>query len=861
MKSINLFLCIAVFLFSCNQKNSREGKFQKSHEFNGLYSGEYLNMVAFPIGGIGAGMFCLDGNGAFSHLSVRHKPDVFNTPFIFAALSVKGIENGAKVLEGPVQDWKIFGSPNTGNGSSLFGVPRFTEAGFTARFPFGEVHLKDKDIPVDVSITGWSPFIPADADNSGLPVGGLEYTFKNTSSGDIEAMFSFNSENFMRIEIPSEWGGRYAGRDSIMEMKNGFILEQSCFPDKPHYKGEFAFFTDDPDVVVDYCWFRGGWFDSRTFLWKNIKNLTPASNPVSDGAAGASLYVPFKLKAHESKTIKVYVAWHVPHSDIRTGWSPMDENMEKKIKNLTCAPTTGCCPVDANYPYYEPWYYSKFNDIKEVAKYWLLNYNDLRAKSALFTQSFYESDLPPEVLEAVAANLTILKSPTVLRQKDGRLWAWEGCHDSEGCCYGSCTHVWNYAQAIPHLFPSLERSLRETEYTENQNDEGHQTFRANLPIRETGHGFHAACDGQLGGIMKVFREWQISGDTEWLKYMWPKVKASLDFCIEQWDPRHTGSLEEPHHNTYDIEFWGPDGMCSGFYIGALSAAIEIAVMFGEDVTLYNELLEKGIKRIETELFNGEYFIQKVQWQGLNASDPIEASKISIGGGYSQEALDIMKNEGPKYQYGGGCISDGVLGFWLAEMCGVPTKTDPDKIISHLLSVHKYNLKKDLSNHINPQRAGYAYGKEGGLLLCSWPKGNQPTFPFVYSNEVWTGIEYQVASHLMLMGEIEKGLEIVREVRKRYDGRIRNPFNEYECGHWYARAMSSYGLIEGMTGINYNAANKTLKISSVNGKDFKCFFSCETGFGLAGLKGGKPFVDVKYGTVIIKSFIVDETLFK
>ena len=134
---------------------------------------------------------------------------------------------------------------------------------------------------------------------------------------------------------------------------------------------------------------------------------------------------------------------------------------------------------------------------------------------------------------------------------------------------------------------------------------------------------------------------------------------------------------------------------------------------------------------------------------------------------------------------------------------------PKKIASHLKSVHKYNLKTDLSNHANPQRPSYACGKEGGLLICTWPKGGELSLPFVYSDEVWTGIEYQVASHLMLMGMVEEGLDIVRACRDRYDGRIRNPFNEYECGHWYARAMSSYALLQGLSGARYDAVEKML----------------------------------------------------
>ena len=857
-KSLLPWLIPVIFLFTGCPDQKTGSQSNRAHSFNGEYAGDYLNRVAFPIGGIGSGMICLEGTGAFSHVSLRNKPDILNSPFLFAAISIKGLKNGAKILEGPVQSWKIFGNPGTGGGSSVFGCPRFENAGFSARFPFGTVNLTDSDMPVDVAITGWSPFIPGDADNSSLPVGGIEYTFKNTGGKDLEAVFSFNSENFMRVQIPSEWGGQYVGKDSIMEIDNGFILEQPCFPDKPHYKGEFAVFTDAPSATVDHCWFRGEWFDSRTILWDNIEKGNMPSNPVSAGAKGASVYVPFTLKPGESKTIKVFFAWYVPHSDVRAGNDPENAAVVAVKKPSACKPGSSCCEEIASR-YYEPWYSGKFKDVKDVAKYWRTQYDDLKGKTELFTNAFYSSDLPPEVKEAIAANLTILKSPTVLRQKDGKLWAWEGCHDQNGCCNGSCTHVWNYAQAVPHLFPSLERTLRETEFMVDQNVDGHQTFRANLPIRQTTHEWFAAADGQLGGIMKIYREWRISGNTEWLKTLWPAVKTSMNFCIRQWDPRNTGTIEEPHHNTYDIEFWGPDPLCTGFYMGALTAFIKMSESMGEDAGRYKELLSKATTQMGTTLYNGEYFIQQVKWNGLTAKNPMEEAQKSLGTTYSKEALEIFNREGPKYQYGSGCLSDGVLGFWEARMCGMGNIMDDQKVQSHLLSVYKYNLRADLSDHVNPQRAGYAYGKEGGLILCSWPKGGQPALPFVYSNEVWTGIEYQVASHLILEGHVKEGLDIVKICRQRYDGRIRNPFDEYECGHWYARAMSSYGLIQSLTGLQYDALEKQLTIDSKIGNDFKCFIATETGFGLAGLKKGKPFVDVKYGLIDVKSVIVSGKL--
>lgn len=851
---MNLKILISLFalsvFFSCQKTN----QVSNDRAFNAVYTGESLNRLAFPIGGIGAGMFCLEGNGGISHVSVRNHPEIYKEPFMMAAISVKGLENGAKVLEGPVPAWKVFGNPNTGNGAGekTYGFPRFEKATFETKFPFGKIKLEDKDIPLDVSVNGWSPFIPGDEDNSSLPVGGLEYTFKNTSGKSIEACFSYHSENFMRVEIPSEWGGNYKSGNSIAGIQGGFLLRQGCPDEAPHFKGDFAIVSDDPGTIADLCWFRGGWFDSRTVFWKDITDFTFKADTTTLNSPGASLYVPFKLEPGEEKTVRLMMCWYVPNSNLRQGLGPVSDE-QIKADSKKCDPASGCCSGSSLY--YQPWYSGRFKDITDVLKYWKVNYVELKKRSELFSNTFYNSSLPGEVIEAVAANLTILKSPTVLRQKDGKLWAWEGCHDNSGCCYGSCTHVWNYAQAIPHLFPSLERTLRETEFTVSQNEPGHQNFRTSLPIQpvET-HNFHAAADGQLGGIMKMYRDWRISGNTDWMKSLYPSVKQSMDYCIETWDPKHQGTVEEPHHNTYDIEFWGPDGMCTGFYLGALTAIIEMGKVNGDDISEYQTLLAKGKTALENDLYNGEYFIQKIKVEGLQAADPVAGSKVGINMNYSPEAVELLQKEGPKYQYGNGCLSDGILGAWIGKMAGLNDFIEPGKVQSHLNAVHKYNLKTDLSDHVNPQRPSYGLGKEGGLLLCTWPKGDALTLPFVYSNEVWTGIEYQVASHLMSVGEVEKGLEIVREVRKRYDGKIRNPFDEYECGHWYARAMSSYGLIQGLTGARYDAVDQTLQIDSKVG-DFTSFISTENGFGTINYKNGEARLDVVYGEIPLKEIKV------
>ena len=133
------------------------------HEYGGPYTGENLNRVAFPIGGIGAGMYCLEGTGAISHMSVNHQMEFFNEPNLFAAICVKGKtpqENLARVIEGPIPNWKYFGGPRTGNGAAgtTYGLPRFRQCEFSCRFPFCTVELADEALPISATITGFSPF-------------------------------------------------------------------------------------------------------------------------------------------------------------------------------------------------------------------------------------------------------------------------------------------------------------------------------------------------------------------------------------------------------------------------------------------------------------------------------------------------------------------------------------------------------------------------------------------------------------------------------------------------------------------------------------------------------------------------------
>ena len=824
------------------------------------YTGPQLLQIAMPMGGIGAGCICLNGHGGLQDYAIHNRPATTAWADVnshaegtgFGIVHVKGERPVTRLLEGPMPPEKIYDQALQGQGyrhAGYEGMPRFRNCSFEGAYPFGQVELSDAGVPLAVQITGYSPFIPLDDKNSGIPAAILEYTFQNTSVEAQEFEFSYH------VSHPGIGdNGREAGAYTRVLPGRGVYYGNEDDPAGENF-GSFCLMAIRDEVLVKGEWFRGWWFDSISALWREVAAGAFVANEGSEHTPrfeyerrGGSILFSARLAPGEGVTFPLALAWHFPNPGYHAGGVADPE-------------------PDPASRRWRPYYAGIWNDAQAVGEYVLTHYDSLRARTAAFAEALHSSTLPPEVLEAVSANLAILKSPTVLRQENGNLWAWEGSQANYGSCHGSCTHVWNYAQALPHLFPNLERTLRESELVWSMDEHGHVNFRSALPDGPTHHKGHAAADGQLGGILKVWREWQISGDQTWLNRLYPLAKRSLEYCIRQWDPERRGALFEPHHNTYDIEFWGPDGMCGSIYLGALSAMAEMASVcqdadYGKAC---RELAERAASYLEAELFNGEYFQQNVMYRELR--DQSFVAQINAEG--TNQTLELLRREGPKYQYGSGCLSDGIIGGWMAELYGARTPLDPAKVRSTLEAIFRHNFRESLWDHVNLQRPGYAIGDEAGLLLCTWPRGGKPTLPFVYSDEVWTGIEYQVASHLILHGLLDEGLAIVRGARSRYEGHVRNPFNEYECGSYYARALASYALLQSLSGFRYSAVTRTLEFGPrLAPRPFSCFFSAASGFGRIVLEEGALTVHVLEGELalqcvvltldgVIREFVVSE----
>jgi uncharacterized protein (DUF608 family) len=310
----------------------------------------------------------------------------------------------------------------------------------------------------------------------------------------------------------------------------------------------------------------------------------------------------------------------------------------------------------------------------------------------------------------------------------------------------------------------------------------------------------------MGSVLRAYREWQLSGDRDWLAGVWPGVKRAIGYAAPHWDTDGDGVPDGKQHNTYDIEFYGPNPLCGIYYLGGLRAAEELARVQGETALAdsYHTAFERASARLDELLWGGEFYVQRL--------DDVDAYK---------------------YQHGLGCLSDQLLGQLHARVLGLGDLVPAEHARQAVKAIFEHNFRRTFGDHVNCQRT-YVLNDEAGLLLCSWPNGGRPRLPFVYSDEVWTGIEYQVAAHLIYEGWQAEGLQIVEALRARHDGVRRNPWNEVECGHHYARSMASWALLPALSGFacDMGAANPWMRFEPRQnaGDSFECLWSCGRGWG-------------------------------
>jgi uncharacterized protein (DUF608 family) len=523
----------------------------------------------------------------------------------------------------------------------------------------------------------------------------------------------------------------------------------------------------------------------------------------------ASLAAKKTIPAHSTETFTFYLTWHFPN---RMSW--LGETVIGK--------------------YYTTVYTDAWDVLdKEAAKI-----PALEKKTIEFVNTFIKSDFPDEVKESALFNLAHLRSQTMFRISSGHLMGWEGSFMSPGNGGGSCTHVYNHEAATSFLFGELARTMRDVEYNYALDSTGLMNFRVSLPLSNDWK--KASADGQMGTIIRFYRDWQLSGDMEFLKNYWDKVKLSLSFAWIKggWDANQDGVMEGCQH-LMDVEYYGPNPLSGFWYLGALRASEEMAKAMKDKAfeKKCRTMFESGSKYLDEHLFNGEYYIQLIQ-----PMDPDSIAPALIIG------MGARDPRNPIYQLGEGCTVDQLVGQYMASICGLGNLTNPQNIDKTFRSIMKYNYIADFSDVFNNMRS-YVMGDEAGLILTSYPRGRLE-FPTPYFSEVMTGYEYVAAVGMIYAGQTENGLKCIKSIRDRFDGEKRNPFDEPEYGRFYARALAAWSSVMALSGFHYSGVDKSMEFTAKPGA---YFWSNGYSWGSCKVENDRVQLEVLKGSLNLNKF--------
>ena len=774
------------------------------------YDADHLLNIALPLGGIGTGTVSLGGRGELRDWEIMNVPGKGYSTVVkgndapFFAIYTRDEQGDAKTkaLLGPLDDSEY--QDKEGRSVNNHGLPRFRNATFSSTYPFGLVKLQDEQMPVKVRLLGFNPLIPGDEDASGIPIAILQYEVENLTEEDLTVSIAGSLRNFIGKdgrEVQVDWKGDQVpigalDNRNIYRENNRVqgIYMYSNGVEKSHPAwGTMALTTtreEDSELSYRTSSISNSWSHALLDFWDDFSadGLLTEKSELADEDPMASLAVSKTLHAGEKQVFTFYLTWHFPNRQTWSGWS---SDASTRVGN---------------------YYTTRYEDAWDVIDKEASHIPGLTTKTLSFVKAMMQSTYPDVVKEAALFNLSTLRSQTVFRTEDGRMFGWEGVMDRFGSCYGSCTHVWNYENATAFLFNDLAMSMREVEFAHATHETGLMSFRVNLPLEHAQNSPIAAADGQMGTIMKFYREWQLSGDHAFLERHWEKVKSALAFAWIKggWDADQDGMMEGVQHNTMDIEYFGPNPQMQFWYLGALRAAEKMAqamddLSFAESC---RKLYTQGSELTDSLIFNGEYYFQKLV--------PVKSRKDIAWGLMASMGSENLQD--PDYQLMNGCLVDQLVGQYMAHVLDLGYLADTAHIRSAYRSILAYNHREDMSDHFNNMRS-YAMGNEKALLMASWPHGGRPTIPFPYWSEVMTGFEYAAGIGMLYEGMEEEGLEVMKNIRERYNGSKRNPYDEAECGHHYARAMASWSSVLAMSGFHYSGVDKSIRFTERPGHYF------------------------------------------
>jgi uncharacterized protein (DUF608 family) len=766
-----------------------------------VFRGKHLEAIQFPVGGIGTGCIQYDGNAVPRFWQIFNNMTHDFVPNSFFAVRVKS-EKGVQVRALQTKDVAGFKGMKALEASS--------------RFPFISYDFKD-ELPVNIRMDVFNPFIPTDLKNSEIPAVFYRFTIANTSSEEMEVSLLASQQNavgFTQVEkimngesfadnfqksinrklVTNNSSAFYGGNANSVKTINGakVLLMEGAFSSSDEHFGQMALMVLNKEVEVQGT---AAWTNKRLLsnfeksgsIKEKAKTTASKKGTTWSGALNSKLV----LQPGETKDLEMALIWYFPnglnggHMDKWDAWGKGD--WEGQGNNY------------ANY----------WSNINELNNYIIGNHSWLTETSEKFADCFYQTNFPWWLTERLGNQLAILKSRTIFHDKRGYVGLWEGCGAGDGSCSGNCNHVWHYAQSHARLFPEMGRRIKEQTFGALKED-------GQVPYRQPAGS--AAFDGQCGDIIGAYREYLLSNDKAWLQGQYSAIKKAMNYLVNKHDADKDGWLSDASkHTTYDASMTGNPSILSSLYAVALKASAEMAIVVGdkEQATIWDKMALNSVKLQYERLWNGEYYFQ-------------------------------IRGEKHATDYENGCMTDQLLGQWWADQLNMGSLYPDYRIHAATNAVLKYNFKSNLKSHIQVSRK-FAKDEEAGMVGTTWPGNDRTPYASGYSDEVWTSYEYTIGAALMKYSEMRGAATLLRSGYDRYNGVLRegyktdngwgnfgysgNPFGDDECGQFYSRALASWSVLLAAQGFEYNgpegciAFNPTWKPSA-----HQSFFSTAEGWG-------------------------------
>ena len=766
------------------------------------YRDEHLEAISLTVGGIGAGAIQFNGKGepAIWQIACNHSQPRVPNSFLAVRAQPEGGQPAVRALQTePVGPFRAMRSLS-----------------FQGEYPFGWYRFEDPALPVALELEVFNPFIPLDAKSSAIPCAIYTVKATNTSQKPVQIDVLASQQNAIGYaDAAGAIRGRvfrgYGGNVNRVVRDSGAILLHMTRPIRKGKPSDMVLMTRADGASSVASWDSLGklhsmFTTSGKFDGLDKKAPSPAGRTV-DGAMSA----PLALAPGESKSVTYMLTWYFPnagHGQPRGPW--------RHSGNM-----------------YTNWWASAM----AVARHLADKLDELTARTRLFHQTLYASNLPRWLLDRLSSQLAVLRSQTCWWAADGYFGAWEGCAPDKGCCGGNCTHVWHYAQAHARLQPELARRMREQDFAQQLRD-------GLTPFRHLNNN-RAAADGHFGTILNAYREHLCSTDDTWLKKLWPKIKKAMDWGIRTWDPNRDGFLQNVQHNTLDGEMAGCSSWIGTLYLSALQAAARMAERVGDPnvAASYRKIRESGMKLQNERLWNGEYYIQI-------------AGKSRI-----EDYLD-------------GCHIDQVLGEWWADQVNLQRNYPRQRVRHAMEALLKHNFYTNFHGQsLKPRQ--FVTDDDAGMKMITWPRGPQPIPGMKYGDEVMTGFEYGAGVSMVQNGMLREGLTVIKAIYDRYDGRRRtegitnmatgawgytgNPFGDDECGKYYGRSLSVWSALLALQGFIYDGPAGVIGFKPAwKPESHVSFFTAAGGWGLftqqrtAGTQSER--IEVRHGRLRVNELV-------